>query len=175
MTSTNGLNFQSSRIRTENRGSRLAALSLIWFLWDAKGPTPLFVKSRGRRPRWCGQLLLVGWVICKDTRKLEPRSVVCCAPYGGSDFDHNKFGIRVLKNLPQASIICSLHSNCLCFVQLTMHSNCMNLLMNGAKIHNGQSLAAWLLCFHYFHCREKQVACQVRTSCTLNWIQVRWE
>ena len=27
----------------------------------------------------------VGLVICKDTLKLEPRSVVCSAPHGGSD------------------------------------------------------------------------------------------
>ena len=29
------------------------------FLWDVKEPTLLFEKSRGRRPRWCGQLLRV--------------------------------------------------------------------------------------------------------------------
>ena len=29
------------------------------FLWDVKEPTPLFEKSRGRRPRWCGQPLRV--------------------------------------------------------------------------------------------------------------------
>ena len=39
----------------KNRRSRLTALTLIWFLWDVKEPTPLFEKSRGRRPRWCGQ------------------------------------------------------------------------------------------------------------------------
>ena len=47
--------------RTKNRRSRLTALSLIWFLWDIKEPTPLFEKSRGRRPRWRGQPFL-GWV-----------------------------------------------------------------------------------------------------------------
>ena len=31
------------------------------FLWNVKKPTPLFEKSRGRRPRWCSQPLL-GWV-----------------------------------------------------------------------------------------------------------------
>ena len=60
---------QSSRIRTKNRRSRLTALTLIWFLWDVKEPTPLFKKSRGRRPRCCGQpshitsfTSWVGWV-----------------------------------------------------------------------------------------------------------------
>ena len=37
----------ASWIRTENRRSRLTALTLIWFLWDVKEPTPLFEKSRG--------------------------------------------------------------------------------------------------------------------------------
>ena len=57
------------RIRTKNRRSRLTALTLIWFLWDVKERTPLFEKSSGRRPRWCGQPSLitsftswVGWV-----------------------------------------------------------------------------------------------------------------
>ena len=59
MTSANGQNFQSSRIRTKNRRSCLTALSLIWFLWDVKEPTPLFQKRRGRRPQnWCGQTFL---------------------------------------------------------------------------------------------------------------------
>ena len=35
--------------------SCLTALTLIWFLRDVKEPTPLFEKSRGRRPRWRGQ------------------------------------------------------------------------------------------------------------------------
>ena len=35
--------------------------SLIWFLWDAKEPRPLLEKSRGLRPRRCGQPFL-GWV-----------------------------------------------------------------------------------------------------------------
>ena len=26
-------------------------------MWDVKEPTPLFEKSSGRRPRWCGQPL----------------------------------------------------------------------------------------------------------------------
>ena len=34
----------------------------ILFLRDVKEPTPLFEKSRGRRPRWCGQPLgLLGY------------------------------------------------------------------------------------------------------------------
>ena len=60
---------QSSRIRTKNRRSRLTALTLMWFLWDVKEPTPLFEKSRGRRPRCCGKpshitsiTPWVGWV-----------------------------------------------------------------------------------------------------------------
>ena len=54
-------NSSSSWIRMKNHTSRLTALSLIWFLWDVKEPTPLFDKSRGHRPWWCGQPLL-GWV-----------------------------------------------------------------------------------------------------------------
>ena len=38
------------------RPCRLTALTLTWFLWEVKEPTTLFEKSRGRRPRWCGQL-----------------------------------------------------------------------------------------------------------------------
>ena len=56
-------------IRTKNRRSRLTALTLVWFLWDVKEPTPLFEKCRGRRPQCCGQPSLitsftswVGWV-----------------------------------------------------------------------------------------------------------------
>ena len=70
MTSANGQTFQSSWvIRMKNRRSRLTALTLIWFLWDVKEPTPLFEQSRGCRPRCCGQPSLitsvtswVGWV-----------------------------------------------------------------------------------------------------------------
>ena len=67
ITSTNAwLDFLVfSQIRTKNCKSGLTALSLIWFLWDVKEPTPL-EKSRGRRPRWCGQLSHIihnmGWV-----------------------------------------------------------------------------------------------------------------
>ena len=50
-----------SAMRTKNHRFRLIALLLIWFLWDVKGPKPLFEKSRGRRPRWWGQPFL-GWV-----------------------------------------------------------------------------------------------------------------
>ena len=54
-----------SRIRTKNYKPGLTALSLIWFLWDVKEPTPL-EKSRGRRPQWCDQLShiihIIGWV-----------------------------------------------------------------------------------------------------------------
>ena len=38
----------------KNLRTRLTVLSLFWFLWDVKEPTLLFVKSRGRKPRWCG-------------------------------------------------------------------------------------------------------------------------
>ena len=52
MTSANSQTLsRSSRKRTKNRRSRLTALLLIWFLWDVKEPTPLFEKSRKRRPR----------------------------------------------------------------------------------------------------------------------------
>ena len=40
--------LQSGRIRMKDLGSRHAALSLTWSLWDVKEPTPLFEKSRGR-------------------------------------------------------------------------------------------------------------------------------
>ena len=39
----------------KNHRSCLAALTLTWFLWDIKEPTPLFEKCRGCRPRRCGQ------------------------------------------------------------------------------------------------------------------------
>ena len=41
----------------KNRRSRLTTfrLTLSWFLWEVKEPTPLFEKNRGRRPRWCSQ------------------------------------------------------------------------------------------------------------------------
>ena len=48
-----------SRIRTRNRRFSLKALLLIWFLLDVKEPPPMFKKSGGRRPQWCGQPLLV--------------------------------------------------------------------------------------------------------------------
>ena len=38
----------------KNHRSLFTALNIIWFLWDVKEPT-LFKKSRGCRPRWCGQ------------------------------------------------------------------------------------------------------------------------
>ena len=66
MTSANGQTYQTSRIRTKIRRSRLTAVTLIRFLWDVKEPTPLFEKSRGRRPRCCSQhthiTLSVGWI-----------------------------------------------------------------------------------------------------------------
>ena len=39
----------------KNRRSHLTALTLSWFFWDIKEATPLFEKSRGCRPRCCGQ------------------------------------------------------------------------------------------------------------------------
>ena len=63
------LDFLVFSDKDKKRSSRLRALTLIWFLWDVKEPTPLFEKSRGRRPRCCGQPSLitsfsswVGWV-----------------------------------------------------------------------------------------------------------------
>ena len=55
----------------KDRRSRLTALSLVWFLWDIKEPTPLFEKSRGRRPRWCGQPFLHGLVGLSVRRDLN--------------------------------------------------------------------------------------------------------
>ena len=49
--------------RTKNRRSRLTALSLIWFLWDVKEPTPLFEKSRDPDPGGVADLSWAGWVI----------------------------------------------------------------------------------------------------------------
>ena len=37
-------------------------------MWDIKEPTPMFEKSPGRRPQWCGQPLLTG------SRNLVPRA-----------------------------------------------------------------------------------------------------
>ena len=37
-------------------------------------------------PSGVANLSLAGLVICKDTLKMEPRSVVCSTPYGGSDY-----------------------------------------------------------------------------------------
>ena len=46
----------------KNRRPCLTALSLFWFLWDIKEHTLLFVKCRGRRPRWCGTTVKwAGW------------------------------------------------------------------------------------------------------------------
>ena len=42
--------------------SRLTTLSLIWFLWDAKEPTPLFKKSRDVDPGGVANLFWAGWV-----------------------------------------------------------------------------------------------------------------
>ena len=39
----------------KNHRSCLTALTLTWFLWDIKEPTPVFEKCRGCRPRRCGQ------------------------------------------------------------------------------------------------------------------------
>lgn len=38
----------------KNRRFRFIALSLCCFLKDVKEPTLLFIKYKGRRPRWCG-------------------------------------------------------------------------------------------------------------------------
>ena len=38
----------------KNHRLHLTALTLLWFLWDIKEPTPLFQKVGGHRPRWCG-------------------------------------------------------------------------------------------------------------------------
>ena len=80
----------------KSRGSRLTALALIWFLWFVKEPTPLFEKSRGRRPPGCGQpshiIHILGWTesgcrwrLCMLTSELTVhmlmyvvRGHVCC-------------------------------------------------------------------------------------------------
>ena len=40
----------------KNRRPRLTALSMVSFMWEVKEHTLVFVKSRGRRPRWCGTI-----------------------------------------------------------------------------------------------------------------------
>ena len=83
-TSANGYTFQSSRIRTKKRRSPFHSTFTYLALVDIKEPTPLIEKSKEGRPRWCGQPLLLawaGWLICKDTNKLESRSNLCSAPY----------------------------------------------------------------------------------------------
>ena len=61
-----GLDLGAEYPPGKNLRSRLTALALIWFLWDVKEPTPLFEKSKGCRPRWCGQpshiIHILGWV-----------------------------------------------------------------------------------------------------------------
>ena len=48
---------------------------------------PQYLKRVGDiNPSGVVNLSLAGWVICKDTLKMEPRSVVCSTPYGGSDY-----------------------------------------------------------------------------------------
>ena len=65
----------------KNGRSHLTALSLnICCLWNTKEPTPLFEKSRGH-PGGVANLSLAGWVIRKDTLKMEPRFVVCPNDY----------------------------------------------------------------------------------------------
>ena len=92
-------------------------LTLTWFLWDVKEPTPLFEKSRGRRPRCCGQPTHItsftswaGWVqyahkwtesgcqlcLCMLTSKLTVhllkyivRGHVCCPLIHDSSFIHS--------------------------------------------------------------------------------------
>ena len=55
--------------RTNTQGPVSQHLHLSGSLWDVKEPTPLFEKSRGRRPQCCGQpshftsfTSWVGWV-----------------------------------------------------------------------------------------------------------------
>ena len=74
MISENGQTFQSSHIKTKNRRYRLTAITImILFMWDVKEPTPPFEKSRGHRPRWCGQpshiIHIMGWVGIQQTHK----------------------------------------------------------------------------------------------------------
>ena len=65
--------------------SHLTALSLVCFLWNVKEITPLFENSRSVEPGGVANLSWAGWVICKNRLKLEPCSVLCSTPYGGSD------------------------------------------------------------------------------------------
>ena len=45
-------------------------------------------------PSGVANLSLAGWVIRKDTLKMEPHSVVCSTPYDGSDYKQIKFNIK---------------------------------------------------------------------------------
>ena len=50
-------------------------------LWDVKESTLLFEKSRGRRPRWCGQpYALWDWVGMAP--RMGPKSRSCTFPLG---------------------------------------------------------------------------------------------
>ena len=59
----------------KNRRSRLTAPSLICSCGTLKDLDPGDVVN----------LSWAGWVVCKDTLKMESHSVVCFAQYGGSD------------------------------------------------------------------------------------------
>ena len=50
--------------------SCLTTLSLIWFLWDAKEPTPLFKKSRDVDPGGVANLFWAGWVRVRRDLKI---------------------------------------------------------------------------------------------------------
>ena len=51
-------------------------------MWDVKEPTQLFEKSRGRRPRWCGQSLRVVGLSRDGTLHGSYESRSCLFPLG---------------------------------------------------------------------------------------------
>ena len=53
---------------TKIHSSRLTAITLIWLLWDVKEPTPLFEKSRGRRPGGGGYSYTLPIWVCATQR-----------------------------------------------------------------------------------------------------------
>ena len=51
-----------------------------------KNPHHYLKRAEDIDPSGVANLSLAGWVICKDTLKIEPRSVKCSTPYDESDY-----------------------------------------------------------------------------------------
>ena len=55
--------------------------------WTKKNPHHCSKRVGDVDPSGVANLSWAWWVNCEDTLKLEPHSVVCSAPYGGSDYE----------------------------------------------------------------------------------------